>query len=202
MKITVWVVSTCIPENTEPCWPMPFGTEPEAEAHAEAQMREEWEVNGPRDSETDELLPYPGDWREAQDRIIAYRNATGSEDDDKWGQWQITQHEIEVGTSPFPALEDAIGELAEAAAAHQSPLKPLEWEGDEDGGPDEAGEYEAPCIFGEYRLVGSGESFNLLLSYVAGQHLYQTLVAEGVTLDEGKEIAAVNYTSRMAEVFA
>ena len=42
----IWIVSTCIPEPGEkPCIPSPFATEAEAEAYADARMREEWEVS-------------------------------------------------------------------------------------------------------------------------------------------------------------
>lgn len=93
MKITVWVVATCIPERGEkPCMPNVFGTEAEAEAYADQMLRAEWETNGVDDFETGESLPYPGDWREANDLIAA------EYDDGSWGEWEITSHEIEIGS--------------------------------------------------------------------------------------------------------
>lgn len=92
MKITVWVVSTCIPElGAEPCQPSAFGTEAEAETYAEEMLREEWAVNGPIDpnDDTEPTLPYPGDWRTANDKLKVH---VGPE----WGEWQITSHEIET----------------------------------------------------------------------------------------------------------
>lgn len=115
MKITVWVVSTCIPGEPEPSLPAVFGTDAAAEAYADEMMRGEWDSNGPRDEETDELLPYPGDWWEAQDQIVAYQTEVGSDEDDIWGRWEITSHQVEIGSTSFAALEDAVRELDEAA---------------------------------------------------------------------------------------
>lgn len=93
MKITVWVVSTCIPERGEkPCMPSVFGTEAEAEAYADRALRDEWATNGPDDFETGERLPYPGDWRKAND-LIAAEHGDGS-----WGEYEITSHHVEIGS--------------------------------------------------------------------------------------------------------
>ncbi len=91
----VWIVSTCIPDRGEkPCIPDAFATEAEAEAFADKMLREEWDSHAPQDDEG-EPLPYPGDWRAANDAIAA------DHDDGSWGEWQITAHEISL---PVPSL--------------------------------------------------------------------------------------------------
>lgn len=100
MKIKVWIVTTCIPGETSPCWPDAFGTEAEAERCADEQIRREWEINGPEDDDG-ERAPYPGDWRAAQETIISSRiEDHGGE---RWGEWQITSHEIEVVGAAGPS---------------------------------------------------------------------------------------------------
>jgi hypothetical protein len=42
-----------------------FGSEAQAEAHAEASLRAEWNAAGVTDDETGAATPYPGDWRDA-----------------------------------------------------------------------------------------------------------------------------------------
>ena len=109
MKITVWVVSTCIPERGEkPCQPAVFGSEDEAESYADEMLRGEWGTNGP-DDETGERVPYPENWRRANELIADLH------DDGSWGEWEITSHQIDIGSTSFAALEDAIRELDEAA---------------------------------------------------------------------------------------
>jgi hypothetical protein len=100
MKITVWVVSTCIPERgAEPCQPLVFGTEAEAEVYADQMLRNEWEEYADWNDDGDKQLPYPGDWRAANDVLVRMVG------DGSWGQWQITSHEIEIATGPdFHAL--------------------------------------------------------------------------------------------------
>lgn len=87
-KVRLWIVSTCIPERGEdPCLPNVFASEAEAEAYADEMLRAEWDSAGIDESE-DELLPYPGDWRAAQERLVKFH------DDGSWGKWAITSHEI------------------------------------------------------------------------------------------------------------
>lgn len=92
MKIKIYVVSTCIPEPGErPCFPNVFTKLEDAEAHADKMLREEWVNNGPCDEDSGELLPYPGDWREANNTIAAHI------EDGSWGEWELTEHEIDLG---------------------------------------------------------------------------------------------------------
>lgn len=89
-EITVFVVTTCIPDRGEgPCFPDVFGTEAEAVAYLEDMLKMEWALHGPTDEETGKCLPYPGDWSDAQDALVA-------EFDGEWGQWQLTSHKIGV----------------------------------------------------------------------------------------------------------
>lgn len=53
MRVKIWVVSAANGERGErPCLPAVFGTSDEAEAHADREMRSEWEAWGPIDDET------------------------------------------------------------------------------------------------------------------------------------------------------
>ena len=92
MKVKVWVLSTCIPEDPQPCWPEVFGSFAEAQAAFKEAMTSEWESNGPRDEETGALEPMPADMDQAHDRLSEYCG-------DEWGRWEITTHEIEVAES-------------------------------------------------------------------------------------------------------
>lgn len=61
MEIQVWVLSTCIPDDNEPCIPTVFGSAAAADKAFAEMMQAEWESNAPEDEETCEPLPYPGD---------------------------------------------------------------------------------------------------------------------------------------------
>ncbi len=97
MKIMVWVINTCVPSGTDPVFPKVCGSEAEAEAYTDEMLRNEWATNGPEYPETGERLPYPGEWRAAQDAIVAHEDSIADDIDDKWGRWEITSHEVELG---------------------------------------------------------------------------------------------------------
>lgn len=99
MKIKVWVVSTCVPGETEPCIPSVFVTETAADAYLNQMMADEWEANGPENDDGSNK-PCPADWREAM-RIIHEEKNLGTVDE-KWGQWEITSHEIEIANVSLP----------------------------------------------------------------------------------------------------
>jgi hypothetical protein len=95
MKVKVWVVSTTIPERGEgPCMPFVFGSEVEAEAYADKMLRDEWTCAAISDGEADGAMPYPGDWREAQNRLVEFYG------DGSWGTWEITGHDVDIGSVP------------------------------------------------------------------------------------------------------
>jgi hypothetical protein len=87
MKIKVWVISTCVPDENTPCLPEVLGSLDAAKAKFDELMRAEWEANQPEDEQTSEPLPYPGDASKAHE--ILAKNP-------RWGHWQITGHEIEI----------------------------------------------------------------------------------------------------------
>lgn len=90
-NITVFVVTTCIPERGEsPCIPDVFGTEKEAISHLEYMLRAEWEQHGEYDEDTGERLPYPGNWEDAQEKILAGFT------DGSWGSWQLSSHVVVI----------------------------------------------------------------------------------------------------------
>lgn len=93
----IWVLSTCIPDENEPCLPSVFATEVEAEAEFTRIMRGEWDSftdwNG-----DDGPTKWPGDPRLAQD-IMAKASPT-------WGRWEITEHNIEA-SEVTEAIESA-----------------------------------------------------------------------------------------------
>ena len=99
MKVRVWIVSTTIPERGEgPCLPSVFGSEVEAEAHADKMLRDEWACAAVSDGEAEGAMPYPGDWREAQNRLIKFYG------DGSWGTWEITVHDVDIGSVPAAAI--------------------------------------------------------------------------------------------------
>jgi hypothetical protein len=112
MKMTVWVLATCIPGEPEPCQPNVYGSRAAAEAGFDEMMRAEWDSNTP-ENDVMEPLPYPtldeegriGDPDAAQD---ALKEWLGNE----WGRWQLTSHQIEM-----PVDDDKIREAILTTAA-------------------------------------------------------------------------------------
>ena len=95
MKVRVWVVATTIPERGEgPCMPSVFGSEAQAEAHADKMLLAEWTSTAISDGEAADAMPYPGDWREAQRRLIEFYG------DGSWGTGEITAHDVEIHSPP------------------------------------------------------------------------------------------------------
>jgi len=90
MKITVWTVSSCIPDSRDPVIPNVFASERDAVAYLEDVMRDEWDSNAPYDDETGEAVAYPANWQEAQEIIIE------NDPDEMWGAWMLNSHEIEI----------------------------------------------------------------------------------------------------------
>jgi hypothetical protein len=87
MRLRVWVLSTCIPDESRPCFPCVFISEKDAYDQADQWLREEWAAAAPEDNNGD-ALPYPGDWYAANTFLGEYRGP-------KWGKWEITSHSIE-----------------------------------------------------------------------------------------------------------
>ncbi|WP_439398549.1 hypothetical protein ACRQ5Q_14670 [Bradyrhizobium sp. PMVTL-01] len=85
-KVTVHVLSTCIPDENEPCLPSVFGTLAEAETQFAEFMRSEWEHNAPDDG--DGKPPFPDDPNEAHDKM--------SENNPDWGRYEISTHRVDV----------------------------------------------------------------------------------------------------------
>lgn len=85
MKVKIWVVSTCVPGETDPCQPSVFGTAAEADTYLDTMLRAEWDTNQPHDDDG-EPMPYPGDVQ-AQETLAVL---------DCWGKWEITEHDVEV----------------------------------------------------------------------------------------------------------
>ena len=86
MTITVWVLSTCIPEENEPCLPTVYGSAEAARQGFDEMMRGEWAANQPEDEESCEPLPYPGDPEKAHE--VLSKNPS-------WGRWEITTHTLD-----------------------------------------------------------------------------------------------------------
>lgn len=85
MPLDVWVLCTCIPDESRPCLPEVFATAEDAWAGYDKAMRAEWESARIEDEETGEPLPYPGDPDEAHRRLADYHGPS-------WGQWELTHH--------------------------------------------------------------------------------------------------------------
>lgn len=92
IKLKLWTITTCAPMEGIPGTPEIFTSEAAAEAHAEECLRSEWEYNAPSD-ESGADLPYPGNWRAAQEAILENRGG----ESDIWGEWKIDFHEIKTG---------------------------------------------------------------------------------------------------------
>ena len=87
MSTTVWVLCTCVPEESRPCHPEVFFTAEAAQAGYDRALRDEWEAAGPEDEETGKRLPYPGDPDEANRQLAEYLGP-------RWGQWELTPHSL------------------------------------------------------------------------------------------------------------
>ena len=84
----IWILFTCIPSESRPCWPEVFVDESEARATFEDRLREEWKYNGPEGD--DGKLPFPED-AELEEINDTIGEAAGAE----WGEWQLSSHELE-----------------------------------------------------------------------------------------------------------
>lgn len=89
MKVNVWVLSTTVPGDSDPCWPYVYGSQADADKGFAEMMQREWETNQPEDEETSEKLPFPDDPNEAHEVLKTYRGP-------EWGRWMITKNEVEV----------------------------------------------------------------------------------------------------------
>lgn len=119
-KITVHVVNTCIPDQSEPTIPSVFATLSGAEAFADKMLRAEWETNGPEDDDGNRL-PYPGSWDEANRQIAAEH----ADSETKWGEWEITSHEVETAAPLDPLsvrLLAALEAVLPYAQSHQDDI--------------------------------------------------------------------------------
>ena len=85
MSTSVWVLCTCVPEESRPCLPEVFATEAAARAGYDRALRDKWAAACPEDDETGARMPYPGDPDEAT-RILAPHLGP------RWGQWELTHH--------------------------------------------------------------------------------------------------------------
>lgn len=105
MKVTVWVLSTCLPDEGLPQVVGVYGSEPEARAAFDETMRSEWESNGPYGEETGEELPYPGDPQEAHDLIDESRSRTEESDglSEVWGRYELSSHKVECAAPSIGA---------------------------------------------------------------------------------------------------
>ena len=99
--MTVWVITTCVPGEPEPCWPSVYSTEEKAEAAFAALMRDEWGANTPEDDDGNPK-PFPDDAHEAHEKLIEW---CGND----WGQWEIYPVEIDAGDMPEVQASKGIG---------------------------------------------------------------------------------------------
>ncbi|WP_024516986.1 hypothetical protein [Bradyrhizobium sp. Tv2a-2] len=84
----IWVLSTCVPDDPEPCWPRVFTSVEEADNAFEQVMRGEWERAEPNDEDGNKR-DFPDDPFDAHEEL---KDILGS----SWGQWEITEHEVKV----------------------------------------------------------------------------------------------------------
>lgn len=145
MKISVWVLSTCIPSENRPCLPEVFATEAEARNGFKDRLREEWEYNGPELDEsewTPDAAKMPDgtvvhEWDERlraagatplylggagcrqpfpeQEEPEAINRAIAEAVNDEWGEWELTSHNIEINV---PEINQAVVALRAVKAWH------------------------------------------------------------------------------------
>lgn len=107
----IWIVTRANEHGEGPTLPSPYATESAAEAHMEAAMAEEWQNYGPEHDETGERLPYPGDWRTAQEAIKEGVN------DGSWTPYEITDHDLDLEYQSGPPVADPLDGLRSAETA-------------------------------------------------------------------------------------
>lgn len=117
MRVKIWVVAEANEDRGDrPCLPAVFGTESAAEEYADNELRCEWEAWGPEDVVTGERLPYPGDWRKANDLI--FKNVS----DGSWGQYALTSHDVDVVDQRDPPYDEVVELLDNVSAAFRNRL--------------------------------------------------------------------------------
>lgn len=111
MKITVWTVTSCIPNECDPVIPSVFATKKEADTYLDEVMRDEWSTMAPIDDETGQPMPYPGTWEEAQVLIVE------DDSDESWGKWVLHSHDIEIAVPEMLAALKRIANPSDIGAA-------------------------------------------------------------------------------------
>lgn len=126
-KIVLHVAASATPEPAPtPTTPRLFVELAAANAAMDESMRQEWDVNAPED-EDGEKLAYPDDWEQAHDAMAA-QNDEKSGDDELWGEYRLTSHEVELPLEvavPRGAYDDAIGALRELKLAAEAKGAPV-----------------------------------------------------------------------------
>jgi hypothetical protein len=93
MEITLWTITTCRPDDGTPLVHGVYGSEAEAIAAWDEQMRAEWAIIQPWPDEPDATGPmdYPGDPHLAHAIMDAY-----SEGEPIWGRYRYMSHTITI----------------------------------------------------------------------------------------------------------
>jgi hypothetical protein len=83
----IWILTTCVPFDQQPCLPEAFSDATAALAAFDRRMREEWQYHGPLDDDCGRQ-PYPGNPYSAHEMMVAEDNDIQG----TWGHWQLTAH--------------------------------------------------------------------------------------------------------------
>lgn len=116
----IWTVTSCIPDERDPCIPSVFLSEADALAYLDEVMRGEWETNAPHDDETGEEMTYPDDWQEAHDLMA------DNDPDESWGKWLLSEHDC------ADPVRDAAPEMLEALRLADERVEMNNYNGEED----------------------------------------------------------------------
>lgn len=92
----VYILNTCVPNESKPCVPHAYSTLGAADSAFAAAMKAEWDSNPPYDDETGEPMRFPAD-----PRLTPFENARDAHDTladyhgHEWGRWDIFTIELD-----------------------------------------------------------------------------------------------------------
>lgn len=88
MKVKIWIGTTCVPDESEPCAPYAWATQEDADAGMLKLLREEWEARGEVENADGEPVQFPETWQEANDILRAGYP--------EWGQWMLFTEYVNI----------------------------------------------------------------------------------------------------------
>jgi hypothetical protein len=97
MEVTVWTISSCLPDRGLPVVMGVYGAEAEARAAWDISMRDAWNCVEPKDTETGEPQKYPDGDPDLAHAILADCCQRDEEEGAEiWGRYRFLSHTVAI----------------------------------------------------------------------------------------------------------